>query len=44
MYEFATAQPGFTVDTSIEDLGKHLNLPEFLEDRRAEIEENLHDL
>lgn len=44
MYEFATAQPGFTVDTSIADLGKHLNLPEFLEDRRAEIEANLHDL
>lgn len=44
MYEFATAQPGFTVDTSIEDLGKHLNLPEFLEHQRSEIEQNLHDL
>ncbi len=44
LYEFATEQPGFTVDTDIEDLGKQLNLPDFMEQQRAEIEENLHDL
>ncbi|UTH02543.1 VOC family protein [Macrococcoides canis] len=37
MFEFATSGPGFMVDTKKEDLGKKLNLPEFLEKDRAEI-------
>ncbi|AQM41052.1 MULTISPECIES: VOC family protein [Staphylococcus] len=44
LYEFATDEPGFTVDTKIEDLGKHLNLPDFMEPQRTEIENNLHEL
>lgn len=44
MYEFATAQPGFTVDTPIEQLGQKLNLPDFLEEQRVEIESNLHEI
>lgn len=44
MYEFATASPGFTVDTDIENLGKQLNLPDFMENQRTEIESKLHDL
>ncbi|MEB8210358.1 ring-cleaving dioxygenase [Staphylococcus succinus] len=44
LYEFATADPGFTIDTRIEDLGQSLNLPDFLENQRKEIENNLHDL
>ncbi|WP_432725026.1 VOC family protein [Staphylococcus equorum] len=44
MYEFATASPGFTVDTDIENLGKQLNLPDFMENQRIEIESKLHDL
>lgn len=41
LFEIATDGPGFTRDSSIEDLGKTLDLPEFLEDRRAEIEAKL---
>ncbi|MCD8794258.1 VOC family protein [Staphylococcus gallinarum] len=44
LFEFATEDPGFTVDTKPEDLGKHLNLPDFIEDQRSEIEANLHEL
>jgi hypothetical protein len=44
MYEFATASPRFTVDTDIENLGKQLNLPDFMENQRIEIESKLHDL
>ncbi|WP_409327659.1 VOC family protein [Staphylococcus pseudoxylosus] len=44
MYEFATESPGFTVDTTIENLGKQLNLPDFMEDQRTQIESQLHDL
>ena len=44
LYEFATAEPGFTVDTSVENLGKELNLPDFLEAQRADIEAALHKL
>ncbi|MCG7338973.1 VOC family protein [Staphylococcus sp. ACRSN] len=44
LFEFATEQPGFTVDTAPEHLGENLNLPDFMEDRRDEIERNLHDL
>ena len=41
LFELATDGPGFTVDSTIESLGKDLNLPPFLEDRRTEIEANL---
>ncbi|RIP36998.1 ring-cleaving dioxygenase [Staphylococcus gallinarum] len=44
LFEFATEEPGFTVDTKPEDLGKHLNLPDFMEEQRSEIEANLHEL
>ena len=44
MYQFATESPGFTVDTAIENLGKQLNLPDFMEDQRTQIESQLHDL
>ncbi|MGE7598119.1 VOC family protein [Lysinibacillus fusiformis] len=39
--ELATDGPGFTVDTTVEDLGTRLELPPFLEERRQEIEEKL---
>ena len=38
VFELATDGPGLTVDTSIEELGQRLDLPPFLEGRRAEIE------
>ncbi|QUG43839.1 ring-cleaving dioxygenase [Psychrobacillus sp. INOP01] len=41
LFELATDGPGFTVDSSIESLGKELDLPPFLESKRAEIEANL---
>ncbi|HFG9139176.1 TPA: VOC family protein [Staphylococcus argenteus] len=41
MYEFATEEPGFTVDTSVENLGNKLNLPDFLEEKREQIERKL---
>ncbi|WP_160035182.1 ring-cleaving dioxygenase [Paenibacillus sp. An7] len=41
LFEMATDGPGFTVDASVESLGKGLDLPPFLEERRAEIEANL---
>ncbi|MDN7240705.1 ring-cleaving dioxygenase [Planococcus sp. N028] len=41
LFEVATDGPGFTVDSSIESLGQELDLPPFLEARRAEIEANL---
>ncbi|MFL1996200.1 VOC family protein [Lysinibacillus irui] len=41
IFELATDGPGFTVDTTVEDLGKDLDLPPFLEGRRREIEEKL---
>lgn len=39
--ELATAGPGFTVDESETDLGQALQLPDWLEPRRREIEANL---
>lgn len=39
--EIATDGPGFTVDSSVEELGQTLDLPPFLEDRRKEIESYL---
>ncbi|WP_419960811.1 ring-cleaving dioxygenase [Psychrobacillus sp. BM2] len=41
LFELATDGPGFTVDSTIESLGKELDLPPFLEGKRAEIEANL---
>ncbi|MCC3358151.1 ring-cleaving dioxygenase [Bacillus sp. REN16] len=41
LFEIATDGPGFTIDGDVETLGEKLDLPPFLEDRRAEIEENL---
>lgn len=41
LFEIATDGPGFTIDGDIETLGEELNLPPFLEDRRAEIEAKL---
>lgn len=41
LFELATEGPGFTVDSTIESLGKELDLPPFLEVKRAEIEEKL---
>lgn len=38
LFEIATEGPGFTVDSLVEDLGKKLDLPPFLEARREEIE------
>jgi len=44
LFEMATDGPGFTVDSAIEDLGKELDLPPFLEEKRAEIEAILEPL
>ncbi|WP_042349260.1 ring-cleaving dioxygenase [Bacillus massiliigorillae] len=41
LIEIATDGPGFTVDSTVEDLGKQLDLPPFLEARRNEIEAKL---
>ncbi|MBP1990807.1 ring-cleaving dioxygenase [Paenibacillus eucommiae] len=41
LFEIATDGPGFTADSTVEELGKALDLPPFLEERRAEIEANL---
>jgi glyoxalase family protein len=41
LFEVATAGPGFTVDESLEDLGKDLKLPDWQEPNRARIAGNL---
>ena len=41
LFEFATPEPGFTADEPAEALGERLALPEWLEDRREEIEASL---
>ena len=41
LFEIADDQPGFTVDDPVEDLGKRIILPTFLEDRRPQIEARL---
>ena len=41
LFEIATDPPGFTADESVEELGKHLKLPEWLEPQRAKIEQIL---
>jgi glyoxalase family protein len=44
LFEFATKEPGYTVDEERDSLGSRLVLPEWLEDRRDEIEASLPDL
>lgn len=41
LFEVATSYPGFTVDESVEDLGKALKLPDWQEPNRGRIEANL---
>jgi glyoxalase family protein len=41
LFEFATKEPGYTVDEPLAELGEQLVLPEWLEHRRAEIEAGL---
>ncbi|ELY45977.1 ring-cleaving dioxygenase [Natronorubrum tibetense] len=41
LFEFATAEPGYTVDEELDELGERLVLTEWLEDRREEIEAGL---
>jgi len=41
LFEYATKEPGYTVDEELSELGQHLVLPEWLEDRRQEIEDGL---
>lgn len=41
LFEIATDGPGFTRDSTVEELGTKLDLPPFLEERRAEIEAQL---
>jgi glyoxalase family protein len=41
LFEIATDQPGFTVDEPVNELGKHLKLPAWLEPQRAQIEQIL---
>ncbi|MFF2889374.1 ring-cleaving dioxygenase [Paenibacillus sp. NPDC057967] len=41
LIEMATDGPGFTADSTVEELGHALDLPPFLEGRRAEIEAKL---
>lgn len=44
LFEIATDGPGFTVDSTNEELGQKLDLPPFLEEKRAEIEADLKPL
>ncbi|WP_137286889.1 ring-cleaving dioxygenase [Halorussus salinisoli] len=44
LFEFATKSPGYTVDEDVDELGERLVLPEWLEDRRDEIEAGLPEL
>jgi len=44
LFEMATDGPGFTVDATVEELGKELDLPPFLEEKRADIEAILEPL
>ena len=41
LFELATEEPGFTVDGSIEELGKRIILPPWLESRREDVERRL---
>lgn len=44
LFELATDNPGFSIDESVKDLGKHLKLPARYEANRAEIEKILPSL
>jgi glyoxalase family protein len=41
VFEVATDQPGFTVDEKESELGKTLMLPDWLESKREELEDQL---
>lgn len=41
LFELATEEPGFTVDGPVEDLGKRIILPPWLESRREQVEARL---
>jgi glyoxalase family protein len=41
LFEIATEQPGFTLDEKLDDLGRHLRLPQWMESARSQIEEIL---
>ncbi|WEL21806.1 ring-cleaving dioxygenase [Halorhabdus sp. BNX81] len=41
LFEYATAEPGYTVDEDLDELGERLVLPDWFEDRREEIEAGL---
>ena len=41
LFELATEEPGFTVDGPVEELGRRIILPPWLEARRAEVEARL---
>jgi glyoxalase family protein len=41
LFEIATDGPGFTADERLDELGKHLSLPPFLEAQREQIEAGL---
>jgi glyoxalase family protein len=41
LFELATAEPGFTVDGPVEELGTRIILPPWLEQQRAAIESRL---
>lgn len=44
LFEFATEEPGYTVDEELDELGERLVLPDRLEDRRESIEAGLPEL
>jgi glyoxalase family protein len=41
LFELATEEPGFTIDGPVEELGRRIILPPWLESRRAEVEARL---
>jgi glyoxalase family protein len=41
LFELATEEPGFTVDGPVEDLGRRIILPPWLESQRGEVERRL---
>jgi glyoxalase family protein len=41
LFELATEEPGFTVDGPVEELGKRIILPPWLESRREQVEKRL---
>jgi glyoxalase family protein len=41
LFELATEEPGFTVDGPVEELGRRIILPPWLEPRRAAVEARL---